>query len=98
MIVFFVNEDNKSLTGIPPMVKEFEHYFAWTDAMRYERGYAGLIGYQRKGNGSAAHLLWVVGPNLQSEGDAETSADKMLDQIVAITPFGRIIYADGVML
>jgi len=80
------------------MIKEFEHYIAWTDAMKYEHGYAGLIGYQRKTIDSCARLLWVVGPNLVCEYDAEMSADKMLEQIISINRFGQIIYADGVML
>lgn len=81
-----------------PMIKEFEHYIAWTDAMEYEHGYAGLIGYQGKSFGSCARILWVVSPHLLSESDAEISADNMLNQIVSITRFGRVIYADGVML
>jgi hypothetical protein len=80
------------------MVKNFEFYIAWTDAMSYESGYAGLIGYQRKSLNGIAHLLWVVGPNLQCESDAEYSAERMLDQIMDINRFGRVIYADGVML
>ncbi len=80
------------------MVKNFEFYIAWTDAMKYESGYAGLIGYQRKCLNGLAHLLWVVGPNFRCESDAEFSAEKMLDQIMDINRFGRVIYADGVML
>jgi len=80
------------------MVKEFKNYFAWTDSMSYEHGYAGLIGYQHKTANEGAHLLWVIGPTYKDEFDAEISADKMLDQIVAIDRCGRVIYADGVML
>lgn len=80
------------------MVKNFEFYIAWTDAMAYESGYAGLIGYQRKSQNGLAHLLWVVGPDLGSEYEAEFSAEKMLDQIKDINRFGRVIYRDGVML
>ena len=80
------------------MVREFEHHIAWTDAMRYGCGYAGLIGYQRKFNGELTRVLWVIGPNIACESDAETSAEKMLDQIAEITCFGRVIYTDGVML
>lgn len=80
------------------MVKNFEFYTAWTDAMEYESGYAGLIGYQRKTLNGLAHLLWVVGPELTSESQAEHCAEKMLDQIADINRFGRVIYADGVML
>lgn len=80
------------------MVKNFEFYTAWTDAMKYESGYAGLIGYQRKSLNGVAHLLWVVGPELGSESEAEYSAEKMLDQITDINRFGRVIYVDGVML
>jgi hypothetical protein len=80
------------------MVKNFEFYIAWTDAMQYESGYAGLIAYQSKSLNGMAHLLWVLGPNLRCESDAEYSAEKMLDQITNITRFGRVIYADGIML
>ncbi|MDO8345835.1 MAG: hypothetical protein Q7T48_21735 [Cellvibrio sp.] len=80
------------------MVKNFEHYVAWTDAMTYESGYAGLIGYQRKAIDGAAYILWVLGPNLKSESDAEQSAEIMLDQIADINRFGRVVYVDGVML
>lgn len=80
------------------MIKDFEYYIAWTDALTYESGYAGLIGYQRKSIGGAAYLLWVVGPNLTCESDAEHSAEIMLNQIIDINRFGRVIYADGVML
>ena len=80
------------------MVKEFKNYFAWTDSMPYEQGYAGLIGYQHKTSDEGAHLLWVISPTLINEYDAQISADKMLDKIVAIDRCGRVIYADGVML
>lgn len=80
------------------MIKEFEHYIAWTDSMKYEHGYAGIIGYQRKSFRGAAHLLWVIGANFSSEYDAELSADRMLDQIVSISRFGGVMYSDGVML
>lgn len=80
------------------MVKDFEFYIAWTDAMEYGSGYAGLIGYQRKSLNGLAHLLWVLGPNLRCESEAELNAAKMLDQIIDITRFGRVIYVDGVML
>lgn len=80
------------------MVKNFEFYTAWTDAMKCESGYAGIIGYQRKSLNGVAHLLWVVGPELASESQAENSAEKMLDQITDINRFGRVIYSDGVML
>lgn len=80
------------------MVKNFEHYVAWTDAMSYESGYAGLIGYQRKAVDGAAYLLWVISPNLRCESDAKHSAEIMLDQIADINRFGRVIYSDGVML
>jgi hypothetical protein len=80
------------------MVKEFLHYTAWTDAMTYGDGYAGLIGYKNKAPSSLAHILWVIAPNFTSESDAEISADNMLEQILDITRFGKVIYADGVML
>ena len=80
------------------MTKEFRYYTAWTDSMRCERGYAGLIGYQRKADHSLARILWVISPALTSEADAETSADNMLSQIADINRFGKVIFCDGVML
>lgn len=80
------------------MVKEFHHHMAWTDAMEYENGYAGLIGYQSKRPDAIVHLLWVIAPNFSSTADAEDSADRMLQQIQDINRFGKVIYADGVML
>lgn len=80
------------------MVKEFNHYIAWTDAMSYESGYAGLIGYQSKAPHGTAKILWVLGSNFMSELEAEMSADHMLEQIHDINSFGKVIYADGVML
>jgi len=80
------------------MTKEFPYYTAWTDAMAYEHGYAGLSGYQRKAQDGIARLLWVIAPNIYSEADAEESADNMLQQIVDINRFGKIIYADGISL
>ncbi len=80
------------------MIKEFDYYIAWTDAMKYGDGFAGLIGYQHKLLTTSAQILWVVGPNLNSERDAEHSADEMLNQIIEINRFGRVVYADGVML
>lgn len=80
------------------MIKNFEHYIAWTDAMRYECGYAGLIGYQRKCVDGAAYILWVLSPNLRCESDAAQSAENMLHQIADINRFGRVVYEDGVML
>ena len=80
------------------MVKEFRHYIAWTDSMKYEQGYAGLIGYQPKSPNGIARILWVIAPNLTSESDAETSADQMLEQIKDINRFGKVIYSDGVAL
>ncbi|PUA29908.1 MAG: hypothetical protein B0W54_05020 [Cellvibrio sp. 79] len=80
------------------MFKEFKHHIAWTDAMAYESGYAGIIGYQRKFGGTPAHILWVLGPHFKEEADAERSAQKMLEQIAEISCFERVIYADGIML
>lgn len=80
------------------MIKDFRYYTAWTDAMKYEHGYAGLIGYQSKEPDAATRFLWVMAPNFLSECDAEKSADKMLEQIEEINYFGGIIYSDGVML
>lgn len=80
------------------MVKEFPHYVAWTDAMTYEHGFAGFIGYQSKTPYGIAHILWVIAPNFRSEAEAESSADNMLEQIRDINSFGDVIYTDGVML
>lgn len=80
------------------MFKEFKHHIAWTDAMTYENGYAGIIGYQRKFGGRPAHILWVLGPHFKGESDAQHSAERMLEQIADISCFERIIYSDGVML
>jgi hypothetical protein len=80
------------------MIKDFRYYTAWTDAMKYENGYAGLIGYQSKDPDAVTRVLWVIAPNFLSEGDAERSADRMLEQIEEINCFGRVMYADGVML
>jgi len=80
------------------MTKEFQYYMAWTDSMRYEQGYAGLIGYQSKAPNGVARLLWVIAPNIVSESDAEMSADNMLSQIQDINRFGKIIFNDGVKL
>lgn len=66
--------------------------------MKYENGYAGFIGIQHKAFVSCEQVLWVLGPNFRSEFDAELSADNMLEQIISITPTGRVVYADGVML
>lgn len=66
--------------------------------MKYEQGYAGLIAYQRKAADGLARILWVLSPSLMSEADAEISADNMLDQIVDINRFGKVIFIDGVTL
>ncbi|RYG09798.1 MAG: hypothetical protein EOO07_23245 [Chitinophagaceae bacterium] len=80
------------------MVKEFMHHVAWSDSMPCEKGYAGIIGYQHKTLNDGARILWVISPHFRSEYDAAVSADNMLDQIATIDRFGRVIYADGVML
>ena len=80
------------------MFKEFKHYIAWIDAMTYESGYVGIIGYQRKFGGKPAHILWVLGPHFKAESEAERSAEKMLEQITDISCFERVIYSDGIML
>jgi len=80
------------------MVKDFCYYTAWTDAMQYENGYAGIIGYQSKSPDGVARMLWVLSPNLTSEAEAERSADNMLQQILNITKFGKVIYSDGITL
>lgn len=66
--------------------------------MTYGNGYAGIIGYQRKFGGKPAHILWVLGPHLKGESDAQQSAERMLEQIADISCFERIIYSDGIML
>lgn len=80
------------------MVKEFRYYTAWTDSMKYEQGFAGIIGYQRKSPNGVARLLWVIAPGLSSESDAAASADNMLDHIKDINCFGQVIFTDGVIL
>jgi hypothetical protein len=93
-----LQQSSLMISGRAKMIKEFAHYTAWTDSMKYEQGFAGLIGYQRKSPDSATKLLWVIGPNLTSELDAENSADNMLAQILDINRFGKIIYVDGITL
>lgn len=80
------------------MIKEFQYYMAWTDSMKCEQGYAGLIGYQRKAGDGVAKILWVISPSLVSEADAEISADNMLCEIKDINRFGKVIFRDGVAL
>ncbi|MEN0037944.1 MAG: hypothetical protein AAGC78_12800 [Cellvibrio sp.] len=63
------------------MIKEFSHHVAWTDAMKYKNRYTGLIGYQRKIGDGLARILWVYGPEFTEISAAESSAEKMLEQI-----------------
>jgi hypothetical protein len=79
------------------MIRNFLHYFAWTDTVKYKHGYAGLIGYRHKDINGPSHKLWVIGPNLKSETEAEMSADRMLYQIHEITYSGRVVYNDEAM-
>lgn len=87
-----------NLAKVLPMIKEFSHHVAWTDAMKYKNRYTGLIGYQRKIGDGLARILWVYGPEFTEIAAAELSAEKMLEQITDINCFEHIIYADGVML
>ncbi len=80
------------------MFKEFKHYTAWTDAMKSERGYVGLIEYQPKCPGATVQVLWVISPSYLCATDAETAADRMLKEICDISLVGRVIYSDGIML
>jgi hypothetical protein len=80
------------------MFKEFKHYTAWTDAMKSERGYVGLIEYQPKCPGACVHVLWVISPSYACANDAEIAADRMLKEIYDISLIGRVIYSDGIML
>lgn len=80
------------------MFKEFSHHIAWTDIMKYESGFVGLIEYQPKRNNSKVHVLWVMGANAVDAIAAEVLADNMLEEIADIRPDGRVVYSDGVIL
>lgn len=80
------------------MFKDFSHYTAWTDIMKSDDGYVGLIEYQSRRQGSPVHVLWVIAPDCICEDEAEAVTDAMLQQISDITRNGKVIYSDGVML
>lgn len=80
------------------MIKMFEFYIAWTDAIKFGDVYTGLIGYQSKNCALSANLLWVIGPSIESERAAELAAENMLRQIREINRHERIIFMDGVTL
>ena len=78
------------------MFKDFPHYIAWTDSMKSDDGFVGLIEYQPKRRGAQVNVLWVVALNCVCE--AETLADNMLQEISDITVEGNVVYSDGVNL
>ena len=80
------------------MFKEFKHYTAWTDAMKSERGYIGLIEYQPKCPGASVHVLWVISPGCMCADAAETAADRMLKEICDISVVGRVTNSHAIML
>lgn len=80
------------------MFKEFSHHIAWTDIMKSERGFIGLIEYQPKRSGAHVNVLWVIGLDCICATEAEIMADKMLQEISDIRPDGRVVYSDGVAL
>ena len=82
------------------MFKDFSHYIAWTDIMKSDDGFVGLIEYQSKRQGSPVNVLWVIAPNCVCEDEAEAEAvtDAMLEQISNLTRAGKVIYSDGVAL
>ena len=80
------------------MFKEFSSWIAWTDSMKENDSFFGLIEYQRKQPGAGVNILWVIALNSTNESEAELMADQVLLQISDINNKGRIIYNDGVML
>lgn len=80
------------------MFKDFLHYIAWTDIMKSDQGFVGLIEYQSRRQGSPVNVLWVVAPDCVCEDEAEAVTDAMLQQISNITRNGTVIYSDGVAL
>jgi hypothetical protein len=80
------------------MVKEFPRHIAWTEVIKMGCNFVGLIEYQRRAPCSMVHELWVVGPHLSDEDDAEMAATEMLKNIREITDYDDIIYSDGVVL
>lgn len=80
------------------MVKEFARHIAWTEVVKEGCKFVGLIEYQRRAPCSMVHELWVVGPHLNDEDEAEIAAASMLESIRDITESDNIIYSDGVAL
>jgi hypothetical protein len=80
------------------MFKEFDHHIAWTDIMKSEHGFVGLIEYQPKRSGAEVNVLWVVGAKCICATEAEILADNMLQEISDIRPDGSVVYSDGVAL
>lgn len=80
------------------MFKDFPHYIAWTDIMKSDNRFVGLIEYQSKRRGAHVNVLWVVAPTCVRASEAETLADNMLQEISDITREGSVIYSDGVKL
>ncbi len=80
------------------MVKEFPRHIAWTEVVKEGYKFVGLIEYQRRAPCSMVHILWVLGPHLNDENDAELAAELMLQNIREITEYDDVIYSDGVVL
>lgn len=80
------------------MFKDFSYYTAWTDIMKADKGFIGLIEYQSKCQGSPVNVLWVIASDCVCEDEAEALTDAMLEQITDITRSGQVIYNDGVAL
>lgn len=80
------------------MFKEFSHYTAWTDVMKTEGNFVGLIEYQSKRRGSPVNVLWVIASDCVCEDEAEAVTDAMLEQIADITRSGQVVYSDGITL
>jgi hypothetical protein len=80
------------------MVKEFPCHIAWTEVIKEGYKFVGLIEYQRRAPCSMVHELYVVGPHVNDETDAELAAAAMLENIREITDYGDVIFSDGVML
>ena len=80
------------------MFKDFSHYIAWTDIMKSDGGFVGLIEYQSRRQGSSVNVLWVIASDCVCEDAAEAVTDAMLEQISNITRAGKVIYSDGVSL
>lgn len=80
------------------MVREFPRHIAWTEVVKEGCKYVGLIEYQRRAPCSMVHVLWVIGPHVVDELDAEMAATFMLESIREITDYDDVIYSDGVAL